>query len=507
MKTKLLSLLLFFAIAVGYSQVNSVALVGEAAGGWPGDPGNPGPTDLHQMTRVDADNWILVDVTLTNATAGGGVKFRANNSWDQPNPNWGSTAFPTGVGIVGGANIPCVGGTYTVTFNSTTGAYHFEGPPIPVVKLVGTAVSEAEGLTLTTSDAVNFTLTNATLLAGNAQFNIDVAGGSFGGSTFPEGDAQDAATMIPVPAGVYTSITFNLDNGHYVFTAAPVYPSIAIVGPGAGGWPSDPQVDANVLTTTDGETYRGTVTLTAWNGVEGSDTGNIKFRSNNDWNQPNWGGTTFPTGPNGTGNIVVNQAGTWDVEFTRSTGAYRFYFPQISLTGDAFGGWGDGFDFDLETTDGANYMIRNITAVATNGAKFRSNHSWDAINVTYGSTSFPSGLVSSPGDNIPVLAGDYSVTLNRVTKEFAFSPALATENFNSAAFKTYPNPTHNNWNFTSAKGAIESIQIVDVLGKTVLSTTPKATTAVVDASTLNTGVYFAKIATATGSKTVKVVKN
>jgi len=496
MKTKLLSLLLFFAIAVGYSQVNSVALVGEAAGGWPGDPGNPGPTDVHQMTRVDADNWILVDVTLTNAAAGQGVKFRANNAWDT---NWGSAAFPTGVGTLGGANIPCVGGTYTVTFNSTTGAYHFEGPPIPVVKLVGTAVSEAEGLTMTTSDAVNFTLTNATLLAGNAQFNIDVAGGSFGGSTFPEGDAQDAATMIPVPAGVYSSITFNLDNGHYVFTAAPVYPVISLVGDGAGGWPPFPGADPNALTTTDGETYRGTFTLTA---------GQIKFRQGNAW-ETSWGGSPFPegTGVLGSNDNITATAGTWDVEFTRSTGAYRFFFPVISLTGDAFGGWGDGFDFDLETTDGANYMIRNITAVATNGAKFRSNHSWDAINVTYGSTSFPSGVVSSPGDNIPVLAGDYSVTLNRVTKEFAFSPALATENFNTAAFKTYPNPTHNNWNFTSAKGAIESIQIVDVLGKTVLRTTPKATAAVVDASALNTGVYFAKIATATGSKTVKVVKN
>jgi hypothetical protein len=121
----------------GNSQVTSVALVGEAVGGWPGDPGNPGPTDVHQMTSSDGENWTLVDVALTDAAVNGGVKFRANNAWTI---NWGSASFPSGTGTQNGANILPIAGVYTVTFNSTTGVYNFAGgAPIPVVNIVGAA--------------------------------------------------------------------------------------------------------------------------------------------------------------------------------------------------------------------------------------------------------------------------------------------------------------------------------------------------------------------------------
>jgi hypothetical protein len=104
------------------SQINSVAVVGEAAGGWPGSTGNPGPTDVHQMTSTDGENWTLSGLTLTTFAPDGGIKFRANNAWTI---NWGDVAFPSGTGSQGGANIRCIAGTYDVTFNSTTGAYNF----------------------------------------------------------------------------------------------------------------------------------------------------------------------------------------------------------------------------------------------------------------------------------------------------------------------------------------------------------------------------------------------
>jgi len=506
MKTKLLSLLLLFAMSVGYAQrpvITSVAITGGSVGGWSVD----GVPDPQRMETTDNIHWTLNNVEITAVPAAGqeaGIKFRANNAWSEPTGyNWGSNAFPTGTAVYNGPNIMGVPGIYSVTFNSETGEFHFEGPPVPVVKLVGAAVPAAEGVLFTTTDAVNYTASNVTLLSGDAQFNVAIEDVSinFGDTTFPEGEAIEEGVMIPVVAGTYSTITYNLDDGAYVFTAAPVYPLVSIIGSGASGWGTD--VD---LTTTDGETYRGTVTLIANDGVD-PDSGNIKFRSNHNWNDPNWGGVAFPTGPTEgqNGNIVVTTAGTYDVTFTRSTGAYTFYFPQISLIGEAFGGW--TIDHDLTTTDGANYSIASITAAIDQEAKFRSNHSWDAPNVTYGSTSFPSGTVTSPGSNIQVLAGTYGVTLNRVTGAFNFGAPLATNNFNTTAFTAYPNPTHNSWNFDAAKQTIESIQIVDVLGKTVINVTPKATTVSVDASALNTGVYFARIATATATKTVKVVKN
>lgn len=495
MKTKLLSLLLFFAMSVGFAQVNSVAIVGgSVTGGWGGSP------DEHQMTSTDGVHWTLEGLEILAIPVGDvGVKFRANNAWDI---NWGSTSFPTGVATQGGANIIGVPNFYDVTFNSVTGEFHFEGPPVPVVKLVGAAVPAAEGIQFSTTDAVLYTASNVTLLTGDAQFNlvIEDVNVNYGDTTFPTGEAINEGVMIPVVAGTYSTITYDTSDGAYVFTAAPVYPVISLTGDGIGGWPnSDP--DPNVLTTTDGETYRGTFTLTV---------GEIKFRQNNSWD-PSWGGSSFPTGTgvlNSPNNIVVTTAGTYDVIFTRSTGAYAFSQASFAIVGDGAGGWPpfEGPDPNvMTTTDGANYTLPSIT-LTTGSIKFRANNDW-AIN--FGGTEFPGGTgVSNSNDNIPSIAGTYGVTFNRLTGVYNFGePFLATSNFNAAAFKAYPNPTRNNWNFDAAKQTIESIQIVDVLGKTVISVAPKATTASVDASALNNGVYFARIATATGSKTVKVVKN
>jgi hypothetical protein len=179
--------------------------------------------------------------------AGGSIKFRANNSWDAaPNGgNWGApltgSAFPIGIGAEnsgGSKDIPAVAGTYDITFNSATGDYAFTGgPPIPVVKLFGTATTPPTGIIFSTTDGIVYTApANSILLAGNAQFDVD--GTVVGALAFPSGTATGVVTdFIPVPAGKYTSITYNNSSGEYAFVAAPVFNSMAIVGAGAGGWP------------------------------------------------------------------------------------------------------------------------------------------------------------------------------------------------------------------------------------------------------------------------------
>ncbi len=85
---------------------------------------------------------------------------------------------------------------------------------------------------------------------------------------------------------------------------------------------------------------------------------------------------------------------------------------------------------------------------------------------------------------------------------------MSTRGFQSSNFKTFPNPTQRSWNFVSTSSKnITSIQIVDVLGKNVISITPDTTTATVDASSLTNGLYFAKVTTASGTETVKLMKN
>lgn len=481
------------------AQVTSVALVGEAAGGWPGQPGNPGPTDVYQMSSVDGVNWTLSGVTLTTFAPDGGVKFRANNSWDI---NWGSASFPQGIGTQGGANIQCIAGTYDVEFNSETGAYNFiGGTPLPVVKLVGAAVSDPAGLTMSATSPTTFRASNVTLLDGAAQFEID--GVLLGENSFPTGQLSGATDNIPVVGGNYTSIDLDLASGNYTFTAAPIFPVISIIGNALGGW--DPAFEVN-MNTTDGVLYTAIVTL---DGTPG--TNELKFRTGNNWSLPNYGGTVWPAGTASTsaGNLVVGASGTYSVTFNLTTLEYNFFFPTIALVGDATpGGWPTGTPGEVDpaqltTTDGANYSLASISLLP-GGAKFRQNNSW---TVNWGAADFPAGTATQDGANISIAsAGDYSILFNRVSGVYTFGAPFANNTFDQSNFVVAPNPTNNSWKFASNK-AIVSIQIVDVLGNVVATVTPQGYAADVDASNLAKGLYLAKISTANGSETVKLMKN
>jgi hypothetical protein len=95
-----------------FTVINSVGIIGDATpGGW--------GTDTN-LTRSASDPDLY---TATITLGSGEAKFRANDDWAI---NWGAATFPSGNGVQDGANIPVTPGTYTVTFNVSTGAYTFE---------------------------------------------------------------------------------------------------------------------------------------------------------------------------------------------------------------------------------------------------------------------------------------------------------------------------------------------------------------------------------------------
>ncbi|PWA07416.1 T9SS type A sorting domain-containing protein [Flavobacterium psychrotolerans] len=343
-----------------------------------------------------ADSGDGITYTLKGfVSAGGEAKFRSGHDWTI---NWGTASFPAGTGTQGGANIPVIAGTYDVTFNIVTGEYKFDGgAPISVVKILGTAVTPPEGLTMVTADGSVYKITT-TFLAGEAKFDLD--GVLLSDMAFPAGTAAEGGAGIMVPAGTFTVIL--------------------------------------------------------------------------------------------------------DI----TTGAYSFAFPTISLIGAGVGGW--GVDTDLATVDGVIYTINGLvinvdgSTPPSSEIKFRQNHDWA---VAWADVAWPSGTGTSLGANILALPGTYNVTINIATGEYVFTDALSTKGFSSLNFKVFPNPTQNNWNFTSANERIESIQIVDVLGKNVITVSPKTNAANVDASNLTKGIYFAKIATAKANETIKLMKN
>ena len=70
-------------------------------------------------TVYENHDWIKKKMIFGSDTE---LKFTADGSWMM---NWGSEAFPVGVGIEYGPNIPISAGTYTVVFNDILGTYYF----------------------------------------------------------------------------------------------------------------------------------------------------------------------------------------------------------------------------------------------------------------------------------------------------------------------------------------------------------------------------------------------
>ncbi|WP_299366293.1 T9SS type A sorting domain-containing protein [Winogradskyella sp.] len=82
---------------------------------------------------------------------------------------------------------------------------------------------------------------------------------------------------------------------------------------------------------------------------------------------------------------------------------------------------------------------------------------------------------------------------------------LSNEEFDVIEFKVFPNPTRGDWNVSSSN-TITNVTVYDILGKQVLTLSPNSNEAIIDASSLRTGVYFAKVQGANGSKTIRLVR-
>ena len=85
-------------------------------------------------------------------------------------------------------------------------------------------------------------------------------------------------------------------------------------------------------------------------------------------------------------------------------------------------------------------------------------------------------------------------------------PTLSTGSVEAAELKVYPNPTVNEWNISSNNQTITSVEVFDVLGKQVMTLNTQGTEVSIDATELNSGLYFARINTPNGSQSFKLVK-
>lgn len=270
------------------------------------------------------------------------------------------------------------------------------------------------------------------------------------------------------------------------------FPSVGIWGPAVDSQNGYAGPDVN-MATNDGVNYTlSGFTFSSGNAYFGQDDNSTIV----------WGSTSFPTGTaTSNGPSLFIPGGEYYVTFNRTTGAYSFSFPSVGILGTALNGFNVP-DTDLSTTDGFTYTISDLTL--TDGlVKFRKDNSWD---INWGSLDFPVGTGTQNGSDIPVTAGTYTIFFDKSTGAYQFNQLFSTTEFTSTNFKLYPNPSNQNWTITS-KETIESIQLFDVLGKIIYSGNPQSTSFEVQGTYLNTGIYFAKIETLSGSATLKLIKN
>lgn len=90
---------------------------------------------------------------------------------------------------------------------------------------------------------------------------------------------------------------------------------------------------------------------------------------------------------------------------------------------------------------------------------------------------------------------------------FGAFASLSVENFQIEGLKVYPNPTTNVWNINTKDQNINSIELFNIMGKSVLKVEPNSLSSQVDVSGLSNGIYFALISTDLGTASRKLVKN
>lgn len=101
-----------------------------------------------------------------------------------------------------------------------------------------------------------------------------------------------------------------------------------------------------------------------------------------------------------------------------------------------------------------------------------------------------------------------SDTFNQVASLTLDPTGIKDINKNSISIQAYPNPS-SDMVMVKAKGSetLQQVEVYDITGRKVLSTTPNANTANINVAELHSGIYSIQVLTAKGSGTARLVKN
>ncbi|WP_298492654.1 T9SS type A sorting domain-containing protein [uncultured Algibacter sp.] len=159
-------------------------------------------------------------------------------------------------------------------------------------------------------------------------------------------------------------------------------------------------------------------------------------------------------------------------------------------------------DFWTPNSTGLNFYILDQSAGELGYALPITTETWVSVDI-------PLSYFTTGGESLTDIHQfkvDGNGTVYFDNWYFYNETALSAEKFNISDVKIYPNPTINVWNIKADNININSVKVLDVLGKQVLTFTPDASEVVIDGSTLKSGIYFAQIKTDNGTSSVKLIK-
>jgi phenolic acid decarboxylase len=87
----------------------------------------------------------------------------------------------------------------------------------------------------------------------------------------------------------------------------------------------------------------------------------------------------------------------------------------------------------------------------------------------------------------------------------SYADLLSVGEESRIAFKAYPNPVVD-YLYLSTQSKVDLVEVYDVLGQNVLTTTPAIVSPRIDLSSFSSGAYFVKVSTGNQSKTIKIIK-
>lgn len=388
------------------------------------------------------------------------------------------------------------------------------------VSITGTGTGgwvQPGNLVLTSTDGIVWTASNFEIV-GDGNMKISEAG------TWETTGGYSAETPAPgFPSGILTvnggsnivgtlgfwNVTYNMTSKDYLFTPGVNPNPVVFIAGGGLTAPLQMQTNNGVAY------YKKSVYFPG---------GDANFNQEGTANQ--WGGA-FPDGPVVNGGTITVPAGIFNTYFVMPSlvgpAEYVFEPTTVSMIGNFEGSaWGN--DLDLETTDNIHFTKTNWVGAIFPGwndtelhLKFRDNHDW---TMQYGCPSGANGSndlalsataqngINGGGGDIFIPFGTYDVVLDRTTGTWTFTSVLSNDTFSSSTVKAYPNPTTSVWTFENKNNeTIVAVEIVDVTGKVVVREQNQSAVITVDSSTLNSGVYFAKVITTSASSTIKLIKN